>query len=63
LETAKTPGLELSFDQVDQFTEQYGVDVRPVIQVWEEKERLQDFFSWACSEYPALFEKLEMSQR
>ena len=57
------PGLELSFDQVNPFTEQYGVDVRPVIQVWEEKERLQDFFSWACSEYPALFEKLEMSQR
>jgi hypothetical protein len=55
--------FELAFSQVDQFTEQYGIDIRPVIQVWEEKERLQNFFAWTCSKYPGLFEKLEMSQR
>jgi len=54
--------FELQFSQVDDHTQQFGTDIRPVLQVADEKDSLHRFFGWASDRYPSLFETAEMSR-
>jgi hypothetical protein len=64
--TVEVVGMdEFSFtrERIDQHVEQFGVTVRPAIEVHTERQRIQEFYNTASERYPDMFESLLQSPK